>query len=417
MNSVAGVPQGSIVSLLLSDVYLHELDRFVMDQIVCQYSKGEGKTGRTRLTTAYRRLTANLKAVRKRLDACTDQSEREELRRRFAVTKSEMLRTPAMKADPEFIRIKYVRYADDWIIGINGPRRLAETIRHDVGQFLAEQLKLTLSPDKTHVRHAKSEEAFFLGTRIRIGATTPKIMTISRNGKSFKKRVAGWTPKLLAPTERLVERLASRNFCTAKGAPLTKGAWVTLDDDQIVGQYASVLRGLTNYYSFVDNFGALSRVQYILQHSAAKTLAAKHRSKVPQIFRKHGKRLTVKRVTRSGEVKLSSMGLISDWSPQPNRFMATHAVQTGEVPLFVRLRTRSKIGEACVICGELNDIQMHHVRHIRKMGEDVKGFTRLMAVMNRKQIPVCTPCHHRIHAGTYDGLAIRDLAHADVAAR
>jgi len=47
---------------------------------------------------------------------------------------------------------------------------------------------------------------------------------------------------------------------------------------------------------------------------------------------------------------------------------------------------------------------MHHVKHIRK-GE-VKGFTQIMKQLNRKQIPVCRPCHMKIHSGKYDGIAL-----------
>ncbi|WP_369123920.1 hypothetical protein [Burkholderia sp. 9775_39] len=74
-----------------------------------------------------------------------------------------------------------------------------------------------------------------------------------------------------------------------------------------------------------------------------------------------------------------------------------------------RLRTRSKLGSSCVICGSDDRVAMHHIRHVRKMGTAVQGFSRLMATLNRKQIPVCSPCHTRIHKGEYDGLKLSDL--------
>jgi predicted HNH restriction endonuclease len=78
----------------------------------------------------------------------------------------------------------------------------------------------------------------------------------------------------------------------------------------------------------------------------------------------------------------------------------------------VRLRTRSKLGLPCVVCGDPNRVQMHHVRHIRKFEDGApRGFTRVMAALNRKQVPVCKACHERIHRGEYDGLSLKDLAY------
>src|SRR5262249_15702333 len=81
------------------------------------------------------------------------------------------------------------------------------------------------------------------------------------------------------------------------------------------------------------------------------------------------------------------------------------------------LRTRSKLGFPCLVCGRGDKVQMHHVRHIRKMGsKKPKGFTPVMARLNRKQGPVCEDCHRNIHGGEYDGISLQDLAY-DFAAR
>lgn len=78
----------------------------------------------------------------------------------------------------------------------------------------------------------------------------------------------------------------------------------------------------------------------------------------------------------------------------------------------VRLRTRRKPGLPCYICGEPNNVQMHHVRHIRKMSEkQAKGFTKVLESLNRKQVPVCQRCHRQIHQGKYDSIGIKDLAY------
>ena len=65
--------------------------------------------------------------------------------------------------DPNYRRLKYVRYADDFLLGFIGPRSEAEEIKQHLGRFLEEELKLHLSETKTLITHARSEAARFLG--------------------------------------------------------------------------------------------------------------------------------------------------------------------------------------------------------------------------------------------------------------
>ena len=74
----------------------------------------------------------------------------------------QMRKTPSkMVNDPEYIRVKYLRYADDWLIGLCGSDALAEEMKQEVSSFLREPLKLTLSEEKTRITHAQTQEAFF----------------------------------------------------------------------------------------------------------------------------------------------------------------------------------------------------------------------------------------------------------------
>lgn len=73
------------------------------------------------------------------------------------------------------------------------------------------------------------------------------------------------------------------------------------------------------------------------------------------------------------------------------------------------LRTQLNFWDDCLICNSKEKIEMHHVKHIRKEGEKISGFTKIMSNLNRKQIPVCHACHMKIHAGKYDGKSISEL--------
>jgi group II intron reverse transcriptase/maturase len=414
VDSVVGTPQGSIVSPILCNIFLHELDEFVAG-LIGTHEKGDKK----RTSTEYNYRQKQIERVRSKLgEPGQDADERKELLKELKALLTIQKQSSPMRDDGTFIRMKYVRYADDWCVGINGPKHLAVQIRDEVKAFMADKLGLTLNMEKTHIRHAKDEEAFFLGTRIKVGANSQKVVRIvDKNGRNYQKRVTGWLPQMFAPCDKLVTRLSSRGFCDLDGRPLGKAAWMFLDDDQIVSMAGAVLRGLINFYSFVDNYPDLRRVQYILKYSAAKTLAGKHRTSVRRIFQKFGDALAIEK-KRKAKTAFISFPTVVDWKRDPTRF------KIGEVPSpdyalqkSITLRTRSKLWMNCVICGSDEKVAMHHIRHVKKMGEKVTGFNRLMAILNRKQIPACTPCHVKIHKGIYDGLKLSDLHDPIAAAR
>ncbi|HVU69965.1 MAG TPA: reverse transcriptase domain-containing protein, partial [Ktedonobacteraceae bacterium] len=396
-ESLAGTPQGGIVSPILANIYLHELDEYV-EQLQKELEKGELR----RPNPAYRKLQKRRQYLAKTGKIDT---------REYRDLGVQMRKLPSLDPqDPNFVRVKFVRYADDWLIGVTGPHQLAEDIKERVGQFLKSRLSLTLSAEKTRITHARTEEAEFLGYRIRLGRSDkePK-QTLSTNasGKNFKRRSTGMQIVLKAPMEKLIQRLHQKGFCDKKGRPLHKAAWMQQDEDQIIAQYSAVNRGLQQYYRPTDNWNEMSRVQYILKFSLAKTLAAKRQRPMTQVIR--GKDISIKVKRARGQERTVTFYRNTDWSVRRGAF--TDSPEVDLVRMHIRLRTRSKLGWPCVVCGETQGIAMHHVRHVRKglTSRGSKGFTRVMAILNRKQVPVCTSCHNKIHRGEYDGLSPKDL--------
>jgi hypothetical protein len=190
--------------------------------------------------------------------------------------------------DQNYKRLVYVRYADDWIIGIIGSKNFAETIRYQMKEFLAEHLKMTLNLEKTHISHLGLEGANFLGFQIKCGqAGTYSGRSTSKDLFGGSKRTVGWQPRLLVPMDKIIKRLSDKNFCTSEGIGLKKKGWIVYDDDVIITRYNSMLRGLRNYYAPADNLGtSMNRINYILKYSCAHTLAAKHRTRISTQLRR-----------------------------------------------------------------------------------------------------------------------------------
>jgi len=397
-NSVIGTPQGGVLSPILANIFLDKLDKYV-EQLRIEYEKGEARQA----NRVYRALAARKEKLVKH--GLTKTKE-------FRDTVREMRDIPSLDPrDKNFIRIKYVRYADDWLIGVIGPRGIAEEIKAKVREFLENELKLTFGEEKAKITHAKTEQAQFLGLLISIGRsrTQTQKVTLSTNGSGhyFKRRATGWEVILKAPIEGLVKKLAEKSYCDMLGKPKAKGAFVGLDADQIIMKYSSVNRGILQYYRPCDNYVELRRIQYILKFSLAKTLAEKYKKTVPQVFTK-GQLLT-KYTSSKGEEKTVKFFINRDWKTHRDAFSKNPEVD--QVRLELRLRTKSKLGRVCIMCGAEEDVEMHHVRHLRKLDERQQkaGFIRVMQALNRKQLPLCCECHDKVHAGTYDGIKLRDL--------
>jgi retron-type reverse transcriptase len=152
--TLSGTPQGGVVSPLLANIYLDKLDTYIEQELIPEYTKGEKR----KRNTAYQTLSVAICRLRK-------QGRTEEAK----LLRQQMQQLPSLDPeDPDFRRLKYVRYADDFLLGCIGPKSEAEEIKQKLEVFLREQLKLELSQAKTLITHARTETARFLGYEIQV---------------------------------------------------------------------------------------------------------------------------------------------------------------------------------------------------------------------------------------------------------
>ncbi len=374
-----GTPQGSVVSPLLCNIYLHELDLF-MEKLQKAYDKGRKRCR----NPVYTRFVNNL--------AKTDsKAERR-------VIHIEMRKHSSVDLmDKKFVRVRYVRYADDFLISVIGPHTMAIEIKERISEFLETELQLKMHPSKTLITNASKGKAFFLGTVIQWRTHSEKKVVLTKT--NVKTRI---TPRmaLLAPLDKLLSKLVIRKFIKyrANGRDLIAMGLKriqNMDHCDIVAYYNSVIRGILNYYSFADNRSSLGSIVRLLHQSCARTLALKYKlRRMSKCFAKYGTALTCP-ITKVSLFMPGSLKRIRTFSSNPDLNL-----QSLEKSWSNKL-TRSNLGKKCIVCGA-SPVQMHHVRMIKELrSRNLDWYTMQMAAINRKQVPLCMPHHKKLHCNGF----------------
>lgn len=391
-KTYSGTPQGGIISPLLANIYLHELDKFVM-KLKTEFDMPSAD----RITPEYREHHNQIKNLSYHLKSA-EGVNRERLLAEYQTKRKELLAMPCTAQTDK--KIKYIRYADDFLIGIKGSREDCLWIKSKLAEFIGQSLKMELSDEKTLITHS-SEHARFLGYDVCVRRSGK----IRRGGNGHvKMRTLNGGTELTVPFNDKIHK-----FIFAKGVaiqkddgalfPVHRKSLLGLTDLEIVSVFNAELRGICNYYGMASNFNKLSYFAYLMEYSCLKTLAAKHKttlSKVRAMFRNGKGKWGVPYETKQGMKRCNFANYVDCKSNRiVNDTVSNAAVVIGYAVNSLEKRLKA---EVCELCGttESGHYEIHHVNKLKNL----KGKERweiAMIAKRRKTLVVCRNCHHEIH--------------------
>ena len=396
-NTYSGTPQGGIVSPILANIYLDKLDKYVKEYIRHFDMGTKRRPGKESndLANERKRTVRKLKKVK-------DGTEKAALVARLKAIEQERAAFPSGdEMDGSYRRLKYIRYADDFILGVIGSKEDALRIKEDIKSFLSESLALELSEEKTLITHT-GKSAKFLGYEITVTRNNHQRRDVQgRLRRTYGKRV-----RLNVSMATLRDKLLEYGAMEIKlrngkeiWKPKCRSGLIFNDDLEILDRYNRETVGFCNYYLIANNCVVLHNFRYIMEYSMYKTFAGKYRSTVRKINKKY-------RLNKLFTVKYEQKGVIKSRTFYKTSFKRRTTAFNGSCdiePYSIADVSRTNLtdrlkAEKCELCGATGKLIMHHVRNLK----DLKGkesWKRLMSARKRKTIALYPSCHRLRHLG------------------
>ena len=396
-NTYSEMPQGGIVSPILANIYLDKLDKYVKEYIRHFDMGTKRRPGKESndLANERKRTVRKLKKIK-------DGTEKAALVARLKAIEQERAAFPSGdEMDGSYRRLKYIRYADDFILGVIGSKEDALRIKEDIKSFLSESLALELSEEKTLITHT-GKSAKFLGYEITVTRNNHQRRDVQgRLRRTYGKRV-----RLNVSMATLRDKLLEYGAMEIKlrngkeiWKPKCRSGLIFNDDLEILDRYNRETVGFCNYYLIANNCVVLHNFRYIMEYSMYKTFAGKYRSTVRKINKKY-------RLNKLFTVKYEQKGVIKSRTFYKTSFKRRTTAFNGSCdiePYSIADVSRTNLtdrlkAEKCELCGATGKLIMHHVRNLK----DLKGkesWKRLMSARKRKTIALCPSCHRLRHLG------------------
>ena len=388
--TLSGTPQGGVASPILSNIYLDQMDQFIEQVILPAYDRGDK-----------RKDNSEYQVLRSRYKRRKAAGRREEAIALFR----QMRRLPSKAPDaPGFRRLRYIRYADDFLLGFIGPRSEAEEIKSKLGAFLRDSLKLELSEAKTLITHARTEAARFLGYEV---ATLKDDNKHTKFGARAGARAINGVAGLKVPAE--VVRAKCIPYLH-HGKPVHRSERLNDSPYSIVEQYQAEYRGVVEYYRLAYNVCRFGRLRWVMEQSLTKTLASKLKIHVSEVYRRFQTTVQTDRgpykvlqvvVEREG----SKAPLVAQWGGIPLARDRSAVLDDQPRPVWNK-RTElleRLLADTCELCGSQEEVEVHHVRSLKSLQKKERGempaWAKTMIARHRKTLVLCRTCHRALHSG------------------
>jgi group II intron reverse transcriptase/maturase len=392
-QTLSGVPQGSIVSPVLSNILLDKFDKYVETTLIPQYTRGEKR----KLNQQYVKLHRQMHKLFKHGQKEAALKLRKQLQQLPSIDPQ----------DTGFRRLKYLRYADDFVLAFTGTKSEAEEIKQQIATFLREELKLHLSEEKTLITHARTGAARFLGYEI---STLHANAKHSRTKAGFKRRSINGRIGLRIPQTVLREK---GNRYKRGNKVIHRAELLNESDYTIMATYQLEYRGMANYYHCAYNMAELSSLKWIMEQSLTKTLANKHKTTVAKIYKQHRARLNVDgrtyKVLQVTVPREEKKPLVATWGAIPLKWEVKTPIE--DQPQRQQWNDRSELerrllAQICEHCGATRlteTLEVHHIRALKDLnryeGREKPSWVKIMAARRRKTLVLCRTCHLDLHAG------------------